>query len=143
MEVKTFTSLPEEAAKIRKAVFMQEQGFTNEFDDVDDTAVHLVLYKDGLPVATCRYFHGPEEKSYVVGRVAVIRSCRGQSLGAEILREAERQIRAQGGKQVSLSAQTRVTGFYEKQGYHAQGSSYYDEFCLHIQMFKNLESAGE
>ena len=38
---KTFTNLPEESKMIRIKVFMEEQGFKNEFDDIDN---RLVVY---------------------------------------------------------------------------------------------------
>lgn len=38
VQVKIYNNLPAEAAAIRKSVFMEEQGFTNEFDDIDKTA---------------------------------------------------------------------------------------------------------
>ena len=36
MHTKTYTNLPQEAKEIRIEVFMKEQGFENEFDDIDD-----------------------------------------------------------------------------------------------------------
>ena len=39
---KTYSELNEDAASIRKSVFMEEQGFVNEFDDVDGAAKHIV-----------------------------------------------------------------------------------------------------
>ena len=44
--LKTYSELNEDAASIRKSVFMEEQGFVNEFDDVDGAAKHIVLYND-------------------------------------------------------------------------------------------------
>lgn len=47
--------LNEGCAAVRKAVFMEEQGFQQEFDDVDDRAYH-VLIQDGerpLPPDDC------------------------------------------------------------------------------------------
>ena len=35
--------LPPQAAAIRRAVFMDEQGFRDEFDEIDPRASHLVL----------------------------------------------------------------------------------------------------
>ena len=35
MHTKTYTNLPQEAKEIRIEVFMKEQGFENEFDDID------------------------------------------------------------------------------------------------------------
>ena len=35
-----------EAIDIRQEVFVEEQGFSGEFDDIDDKAVHAVIYVD-------------------------------------------------------------------------------------------------
>ena len=34
MEIKLYSTLPSEAVKIRKLVFVEEQGFKNEFDEI-------------------------------------------------------------------------------------------------------------
>ena len=55
MDIKVYHILHKDAVKIRKEVFMEEQGFHDEFDETDETAVHLVLYIDQVPAATCRF----------------------------------------------------------------------------------------
>lgn len=60
-----------------------------------------------------------------------------------MLDAAEDNIRRDGGKSVMLSAQVRVGGFYEKQGYKKQGMVYLDEDCPHIWMKKNLGDIGK
>ena len=40
---KGLTNSPD-ARAIRQSVFVEEQGFEYEFDDIDETALHLVLY---------------------------------------------------------------------------------------------------
>lgn len=56
MDIKVYHTLHKDAVKIRKEVFMEEQGFHDEFDETDETAIHLVLYIDQVPAATCRFF---------------------------------------------------------------------------------------
>lgn len=55
MDIKVYHTLHKNAVKIRKEVFMEEQGFHDEFDETDETAIHLVLYIDQVPAATCRF----------------------------------------------------------------------------------------
>lgn len=138
MTFKVYDKLCEDAKQIRISVFVEEQGFEIEFDDTDKIAKHIVGYDGAKPVAVCRYFYDDEHNSYMVGRIAVIKECRGMHLGDKILSFAEQKIKEDGGKSVSLSAQMRVSGFYEKQGYKKQGSEYFDEFCPHILMTKLL-----
>lgn len=137
IQMKIYNHLPAEAAAIRRAVFMDEQGFTNEFDDIDKTARHIVLYESGIPVATCRLYYSEDKKCHVIGRIAVSRSYRGNDYGAETVRYAEREIQKQNDAGIGLSAQVSAVGFYEKLGYHSLGKVYQDEGCPHIWMEKD------
>lgn len=143
MKVKIYSSLPPEARLIREQVFVKEQGFCEEFDDVDAAATHLVLFNEEEPVATCRFFLNEEKGAYILGRIAVQKEYRGQKLGTYVLRAAEEEIRKQGGGRISLHAQEGAAGFYEKQGYDAHGEIEYEESCPHIWMSKNLVSTLE
>ena len=44
MNYKIYDQLPQEAKEIRIKVFMEEQGFKDEFDDLDDLCQHLVVF---------------------------------------------------------------------------------------------------
>ena len=68
LTVKLYEQLPEEAVRIRKEVFMDEQGFCNEFDEIDKIAFHAVLYEDDRAAATGRmYYDDKEHHCYVIG----------------------------------------------------------------------------
>ncbi len=136
--VTVYDELPAEAVAIRTAVFMDEQGFQDEFDAIDDDAAHLVGFMGEKPAACARVYWNEQRGCYVVGRIAVDRELRGQSLGARILQAAEDLIAARGGSRSELSAQERASGFYEKQGYASCGEGYLDEGCPHIWMTKEL-----
>ena len=43
METKIYNQLPDEAKEIRLEVFVKEQGFEEEFDDIDETAASCCL----------------------------------------------------------------------------------------------------
>lgn len=133
-----YHALCPDAAMIRKTVFMEEQGFLNEFDQTDETAFHLVLYADGAPAAVARLFAQQNDEAYIVGRIAVLPRYRGLHLGSRILKEAEQRAKQNGARTLALSAQCRVQPFYQKNGYTATGDVYFDEFCPHIHMEKIL-----
>lgn len=143
MIIKKYNYLPKDALQIRLDVFVKEQGFEEEFDAVDDIAVHLLAFDDLSPIAVCRFYWNKEKDSYVIGRIAVVREYRGKEIGAKILREAEKHICEMGGKKVFLAAQVKAAGFYEKQGYSTVGKQYYEEYCPHIWMCKNVERCTE
>ncbi|WP_295211251.1 GNAT family N-acetyltransferase [Ruminococcus sp.] len=125
-----------DAKLIRQAVFIDEQGFVNEFDDIDERAVHAVLYLGGFPVATGRLFDIDGEAH--LGRIAVLKAYRGKELGRAIMEALEEYAAKAGYKSTNLSAQLRAQKFYEKLGYEAYGDIYHDEYCPHIAMKKAL-----
>lgn len=138
MIFKVFQSLPQAAREIRKKVFTYEQGFTSEFDDNDQIAVHLVAFDEsGTPIAACRIFKDCG-RNYVVGRLAVIKEYRGKKIGSHLLSEAEKYVKEKGGKCIVLHAQQRVTEFYKKSGFTEFGDVDYEEYCPHIHMKKYI-----
>ena len=136
--IKIYDALPDEAAMIRRAVFMEEQGFKQEFDDVDNISKHLVLFKGSDPAAACRLYKKNDSNDFIVGRIAVLKHYRGKGLGAEILRSAEQAARDMKGEKICLHAQMRAKQFYEKQGYLPYGEVSFEEDCPHIWMCKGL-----
>ena len=139
MKIEIFSHLPECAREIRKMVFTEEQGFTEEFDEVDDIAVHLVISDDnGAPIATCRIFKCDDPGVFVIGRLAVLKQYRQMHIGAALLNEAEKYIKENGGKCIVLHAQQRVTEFYKKAGFEEFGGVEFEEGCPHIRMKKYL-----
>ena len=131
--------LQKDGAYIREEVFMKEQGFENEFDDIDERAYHTVLYVDGAPAANGRLFtDDPERKIWTVGRIAVLKEMRKLHLASDIMQILEEQCKAVGGERIQLSAQCQAQPFYEKCGYSASGEVYMDEHCPHIHMEKVL-----
>ena len=133
-------TLPPAAQALRQEVFMEEQGFSYEFDETDNAALHLVLFDGGEAVACCRMFpDGPD--SWHIGRVAVKKDRRGHRLGAAVMEEAEAALSLKGAKKAVLSAQVQAAGFYRKLGYVQVGEEYLDEHCPHVDMEKLLGKA--
>ncbi len=138
METRIYDYLHKDAEEIRRRVFVEEQKFTEEFDDIDDMATHLVMYDKSLPVAVCRLFSKDEPQVYVLGRIAVIPSYRKSGTGRRLVQEAESTIKKLGGRKIVLSAQVRAVGFYEKLGYSGGGEAYLEEYCPHVKMSKEI-----
>ena len=131
--------LPEEARLLRTLIFIEEQGFVREFDDLDDAAVHIVAFDGDKPIGTCRYYPRPDG-SYAIGRIAVAREYRGKGVGSALVLEAERRVALLGAKTTVVSAQLRAAGFYRSLGYIEQGSTYPEEHVPHILMVKGIEN---
>lgn len=137
---KFYSVLPEEARLVRTEVFVEEQGFREEFDSKDKECVHLVLFDGDTPIATGRIFPEKGRKNvYTAGRIAVRKPYRGKNLGAEVMRLLEEKAAELGAEILAVSAQCRAQGFYEKMDYTASGEVYFDEYCEHIHMEKVLK----
>ena len=136
IDFKVTNTLSEDEKMIRETVFIEEQKFKIEFDDTDDIATHIVMYLDNHPVGCCRLYK--QENEYHIGRIAVLKPYRGKGYGEKILLQAEKNAKKMGADSISLSAQVRASGFYEKLGYKKHGEIYFDEYCEHIAMKKDI-----
>lgn len=137
MNTKKYTTLPQEAKDIRVEVFMKEQGFENEFDDIDDISFHIVVFDEEKPIGTCRFFK--ENNHYTIGRVAVLKEYRNQHIGNVLLERAEKEIKKLNGDLIVVHAQVRVSPFYESQGYIQFGQIDDDEGVPHMWMKKKIQ----
>lgn len=137
MQTVQYDYLHNDVAKIRNEVFVEEQRFKDEFDEIDGHCTYLVIYDEQSPIATCRFYRYDAER-FAIGRIAVVRAYRGQGIGKMIVERAEQQIRSIGCDRVTLSAQVRAASFYEKLGYSPEGEIFYEETCAHIRMNKQL-----
>ena len=138
MTVKTYkNAVPKEAAGLREEIFVQEQGFTDEFDEYDSKAVHLVIFDGEEPVATLR-FYDEGGGSYHIGRVAVKKDRRGEGLGRLLIDEAVKEIRLLGGSALTVGAQEDKAGFYSRCGFSQSGERYFEQNYPHIPMKKDI-----
>lgn len=125
-----------DAFAVRKAVFMAEQGYENEFDEIDNYCDYVTIYYDGKVIGTGRTF-ADEENSFVFGRIAVLKEYRGLHLGALIIKELEKTAKSKGAKSAELHAQEYAVGFYEKCGFSlCDDIVEYDEGQPHRRMKK-------
>jgi predicted GNAT family N-acyltransferase len=126
------------AKDIRVSVFVDEQGFEDEFDQMDEIAWHIEVFEQDRPVAVGRMFESDYPGIYTIGRIAVIKEFRQNHIGKAVMEALEEHARNLGAKAIELSAQCSAEGFYEKLGYIRQGEVYLDQFCPHIKMVKRL-----
>ena len=127
---------------LRHAVFCEEQGVpvALEHDAEDAIAVHLVVDGAGAVIGTCRLVGSGE--AVRLGRMAVVRSRRGEGLGALLLACAHEVASEAGAREVELHAQVAVRGFYERAGYTAEGAVFVDAGIDHILMRRPTTPLG-
>ena len=139
MQVKAFDVLPKEGIEIRRKVFVEEQGIQNEFDKVDEIAVHFLVFDDmGAPICTCRVFFDDKKSVYVMGRFAVKKECRGKNVGRLMVERIVEYVRKKGQNELQVHAQCRATPFYEKVGFVPFGDVEEEEGIPHIWMKKEI-----
>jgi predicted GNAT family N-acyltransferase len=119
------------AKPIRTSVFIQEQHVSEreEWDDEDSTALHVMAFKDGEPVATARLTQKGK-----IGRMAVLKTHRKQGIGSMMLVKLIAAAKQRGLQDIKLWSQTHAQAFYKKHGFTAQGGEFLDAGIPHIEM---------
>jgi predicted GNAT family N-acyltransferase len=127
------------ALELRHEVFCVEQGVPEreELDGRDGEGIHLVAVVDGEQVvATCRLLMVGSTAQF--SRLAVRQSARRRGIATALLRAADRETIAAGGKRLVLHAQTYAQGLYERAGYRPRGRRFTEAKIEHIAMEKTL-----
>lgn len=135
-----------EALAIRRRVFIEEQG-VSEAEEIDDhdadpatvtSAVHVLVYRDGVPVATGRLLlpHGDENTH--IGRVAVLAEHRQTGAGRAVMNALHEIALERGLYDITLAAQLHAIGFYERLGYLSRGDVFLDAGIEHRWMDVSL-----
>lgn len=137
LEFKLVYKINEDIKKIREEVFIKEQGFQEEFDEIDDIATFVLVKYDNIPIATSRMYKSGIDEFYI-GRVAVLKEYRYLKVGMKMLEILEDEVKRLKGKKIIVSSQVRAQGFYQKCGFELFGETYLDEHVPHIMMKKEI-----
>lgn len=134
------------AREVREEVFVREQGIPKdlELDEADQTAVHaLVINHLGMPLATGRLTRLEPGVSRM-GRMAVVASMRGSSVGSRVVRALLQAAHDQGDHTVLLHAQQSAVPFYRRFGFVETGPHHEEAGIVHMTMVRRLDdlSAG-
>ncbi len=124
---------------LRVQVFVQEQGvpLSEEFDEHDESAVHVVALIEGRVVGTGRMYELPSGETQI-GRMAVEPRHRRDGIGGLVLAFLEAQAGQRGVREVMLHAQTYVQSFYERHGYVVDSEPFMEVDIGHVRMVKRL-----
>ncbi|MDE2592786.1 MAG: GNAT family N-acetyltransferase [Burkholderiales bacterium] len=144
-----WATLKADAETVRRAVFIDEQGIdeSEEWDTDDERSDHVIVRRQaGQVVGTGRLIPQDEPVSDVgrvcrlgrIGRMSVIKSCRGLGVGERILNALLDTARQKGFARVEISAQVAAQGFYSRAGFMADGEVYDEVGIPHQAMFKQL-----
>ena len=126
-----------DAKFVREQVFILEQQIpaADEWDAMDEQAIHFVLFDTDQAIATARSL---ENNS--IGRVAVLKSYRSKGVGRLIMQQIIEHARTEKRQFLKLSAQLHAIAFYESFGFQVKGVGYLDCGIPHIDMYLKLKS---
>jgi YbgC/YbaW family acyl-CoA thioester hydrolase len=139
-EVGDWQKLGQDAGRIRKQVFVHEQGIaeSDEWDARDTTALHAVVYNHlNMPLATGRLLvAGAPYPAHTaqIGRMATHRVLRGSGLGRQTLNALVKLSHQRGDSQVVLHAQTSAAHFYAQAGFTQRGDVFTEVDIPHVEM---------
>ena len=71
-------------------------------------------------------------------QVAIDTVYRGEGVGRELVKYAEKRAKEAGYSQIIMHAMLSVVGFYEKLGYHAEGDIFDEQGITFLKMVKDL-----
>jgi len=123
-----------DAHAIREKVFIEEQGVPekDEHDGTDGACIHLVAYDNDQPISTGRIMVTRDD--FIIGRVATLKSHRGQGVGTGVMQALIDACVSMGGERQILHAQLTAVPFYEKLNFTPYGEEFYDAGIPHIAM---------
>ncbi|MFT5870642.1 MAG: putative GNAT family N-acyltransferase [Paracoccaceae bacterium] len=119
---------------VRRAVFMDEQGVTDEeeWDGLDKDCRHYLAQDPTGPIAVARAL--PKGKAAKIQRVAVLKPHRGTGLGRQLMLAVLEDVRQEGFQEAILDSQSYAIPFYQRLGFVAKGPEFDDVGIPHRRM---------
>ena len=116
---------------VREPVLIIEQQVDPifEWDEIDALAIHLLASIDNQPIGCARIIEHQK-----IGRMAVLKSCRGFGVGQALLAKAIAICQVHGSKVINLTAQTHAISFYKQAGFIVTSGIYQDANIPHVDM---------
>jgi predicted GNAT family N-acyltransferase len=129
----------EEALEVRRQVFVQEQGISEDlvFDGHDMEALHMVVKEGERVIGTARVLFLADNQAKLE-RMAVLKPFRHKGIGKGIVSFLNRELRNRQLDQVVLHAQYGVVAFYKSCGFEELGMPFWEAGLKHIKMQKRL-----
>jgi predicted GNAT family N-acyltransferase len=124
------------ARPVREKVFVDEQKVPREleWDEWDERCDHAIACDaDGHAVGTARLT--PDGR---LGRMAVLRECRGLGAGTALLEALLVRAREMSLTRVTLHAQAHAAGFYRRFGFNERGGEFLEAGIPHFEMMLEL-----
>jgi len=129
----------EAAFEVRKQVFVEEQGISEdlEIDGHEGEALHMVVKDGERVVGTARVLFLATSQAKIE-RMAVLKPFRRQGIGGRIISFLNEELRNRQVEQVVLHAQYPAVAFYKSCGFEETGSPFWEAGIKHIKMERQL-----
>jgi predicted GNAT family N-acyltransferase len=121
---------------VREKVFIEEQNVPREleWDEWDERSDHAVACDaQGRAIGTARLL--PDGR---IGRMAVLKECRGRGTGAALLEALLGRARQRSTARITLHAQAHAAGFYRRFGFSVRGGEFLEAGIPHVEMTLEL-----
>lgn len=128
-----------EAFKVRKEVFVEEQGISQgiELDSHDDEALHMVVKDGDRVIGTARVLF-PAPGVAKIGRMAVLRPFRRKGIGSSIISFLNTELKNRQIRRAVLHAQYSSVAFYKSCGFIELGMPFNEAGIKHLRMEREL-----
>jgi len=138
VEIVTTKEQLEDAFKVRRLVFVEEQQVPEEeeIDQYDDECTHFVLYDQEIPIGAGRFRN--LDGIGKVERICVLSGTRGTGAGKLIMDKIEQYAKQNKYSSLKLNAQTQAIPFYSKLGYEVISEEFMDAGIPHRTMKKYI-----
>jgi len=129
----------EEALEVRKRVFVDEQGISEdlEFDGCDEEALHIIVKDGRIIIGTARvvFLNSTTAK---LERMSILKHFRGKGIGSNIISFLNKELKTKSIKQVVIHAQCSAVAFYKSCGFKETGQPFMEAEIKHIKMQAKL-----
>lgn len=127
---------------VRRTVFVEEQGISEEldFDGLDREALHFVV-KDrdrGIGTARVRFL---DDKIAKIERMAILKPFRRVGIGSQMISFLIKELAKRHIEQVVLCAQIGAVDFYRACGFEESGSPFLEAGIQHVKMLRRIEGS--
>lgn len=125
----------DEAHRIRKEVFVKEQGCPEDIEwEFEEESHHFLVTVDGKPAGTARWRE--TENGIKLERFAVLKEYRDKKVGETLLKVVLQDV-PKDGRVIYLHAQISAEGFYLKNNFTPKGEHFWEADIKHVKMVWN------
>ena len=127
------------AFEVRRKVFVEEQGISEELDldGHDSEALHMVVKNGEKVIGTARVLFLATSQAKIE-RMAILKPFRQKGIGIRIVSFLNEELKKKQVEQVVLHAQYPIIAFYKSCGFTELGSPFWEAGIKHIKMQRRL-----